>query len=472
MDARFLAHNCHLGGAAAFRDRDPNLRRLASQPLVWRSPLLDVLPAEVPGVYSLGGGRQIGKTTLLKQWMLSLVERGVDPQRMVFLTGELIDDHHALVRLVQDWLEAAPATGPLLVLIDEVTYISGWDRAVKFLADAGSLESTVVVLTGSDLAMVKAMRSTLPGRRGRSDVLDFHLHPLSYVETCRLKSSLPEADLARLEAGSLEALRETPTSGWDAAFGALEDYLVHGGYLTAINDLAAHGRVLPATLATYSDWIRGDMARRGKQEGYLREILTALLARAGGQVTWNALASELSIDHPQTVADYVHLLEAMDAFLVLPALLEDRLGPAPKKARKVLPVDPFIHHAVRHWLSPTRAPLEEEIRPFLADPARASALVECCVAGHARRRFSTFYLKGEGEVDVALVQGRRFWPIEVKWTSRVRPKDLKQIARYPNGVIASRVQGLRTSGATPVLPLPLVLARLAAGEWPPAGLAR
>ena len=57
----FQIHNSHLEGA--FPDLDPHLRRLRDQPLIYRFPLLDRLPHDQPGIYTVGGGRQIGKTT-------------------------------------------------------------------------------------------------------------------------------------------------------------------------------------------------------------------------------------------------------------------------------------------------------------------------------------------------------------------------------------------------------------------------
>lgn len=54
--------------------------------------------------------------------------------------------------------------------------------------------------------------------------------------------------------------------------------------------MAKQDTVKPATLATYSDWIRGDVLKRGKQEIYLREVLGAIMDRYGSQVTWNALS--------------------------------------------------------------------------------------------------------------------------------------------------------------------------------------
>lgn len=178
----------------------------------------------------------------------------------------------------------------------------------------------------------------------------------------------------------------------DNLYAAFDRYLLHGGYLTAINDLAGLGTIRPSTLATYSDWIRGDVVKRGRQEAYLREVLSAVVKRYTSQITWNALARDLSIDHPSTVADYVGLLERMDAVCVVPALREDTLSPAPKKARKVVFSDPFILHAVCASLAPATASFESQ-RQRVADPVWGSQIVEACVAAHHRRAYPTHYIK-------------------------------------------------------------------------------
>ena len=41
-------------------------------------------------------------------------------------------------------------------------------------------------------------------------------------------------------------------------------------------------------------------------------------------------------------------------------------------------------------------------------------------------------------MDIALVAGKRFVPVEVKWTSQLRGADLKQIKTYDNGVILTK----------------------------------
>lgn len=41
----------------------------------------------------------MGKTTLLKQWIASLITEGVPPQHITFFTGELLNDFHELIDL-------------------------------------------------------------------------------------------------------------------------------------------------------------------------------------------------------------------------------------------------------------------------------------------------------------------------------------------------------------------------------------
>ena len=450
----FQIHNSHLEGA--FSDLDPHLRRLRDQPLIYRFPLLDRLPRDQPGIYTVGGGRQIGKTTLLKQWMADLLATGIDPARLRFFTGELIDDHHALVRLVSSLQREMPTEGRRYILLDEVTYIAGWDKGIKYLADAGLLEGVVLIATGSDMAVIQEARMRFPGRRGQAAVVDFHLHPLSFAAAVGLKRSLSSQELLQLA----QPRSSLPAETEQVLLEEFLAYLVHGGFLTAINDMARHDCILPATFATYSDWIRGDMLKRGKQEHYLGEVLAAIVRCYGTQTTYNALARTLSIDHPATVSDYIALLTSMDVLRVQPALREDKLTGAPKKARKISFCDPFIFHAVQSWLHEAQDPFTAQVRPLLADPERTGLLVEACAVAHYSRRYPTYYIKGEGEVDIAYVKDGRFWPVEIKWTNQLRPKTLKQISKYANSRILARRSAPASIGDIPVEFLPQALLRL------------
>ncbi len=455
-DSRLLPHNLQWQSRGAFLEGDPALRRLRSTPLVDEPDLVSRVSLHTPGLYTLVGGRQVGKSTLVKQLMQRLlVKDRVPPEAIAYVTCEPFVDAEELRRVLTDLLASMPGSQPRWLFLDEVTYVAGWDRTIKFLADAGNLERCFVLLTGSDHLVIQDSLKRLPGRRGRADEVDFHLRPLSFLGFCSLRKALPTAVLTRLGCAPLAAApgpadqRHLPT-----LLAELRAYHQTGGFLVAINDVARDGVVAPATLRIYADWIRGDVLRLDRSERYLREVLQAITDRYGSQVTWNALASELSIDHPKTIADYVAILARMDAVLVVPALAEHARGPAPKKARKVFFADPFIHRAVRAWLG--------EADAGMTDEARLQRDLEATVTAHVARAGEVFYLKAKGEVDAAWYEGRRLNLVEVKWARQLRPEELKEIRRRGHGVVAAQVDAPGEVDGVTVLPAALVLLRLAA----------
>lgn len=446
MESEFIVHNSHLRSIKLFEQSDPHLMRMGQQTYIFHSPIINEIPFGIPGIYNLGGGRQVGKTTLLKQWMLSLLGRGVEPKAIAFLSCELIVDERSLYRIVTEQLNDMLQNGLCYLILDEITYVSNWDKAIKYLADMGALSQVVLVISGSDLTMMQESRKRFPGRRGKAKQVDFHYYPLSFKQTVELKHKRD------FKAHSQEDI--------DLLFDAFENYLIHGGFLTAINEYAQTQSISSRTLATYSDWIRGDVIKHGKKEHFLRELVGSVIKHYGSQISWRNLVSGLSIDHPQTAIDYTALLESMDAVFVQQAIIEDKLVGAPKKNRKMMFCDPFICHAVSDWIHPSEQPYENKIKPMLLDPQSCSVLVESVVATHFRRHFPTYYIKAEGEVDVAYVRDQRFWPIEVKWRERSPLSDFSQILKYQNGEVWYKGRESKRVQDLPLIPLPLALLSL------------
>ncbi len=455
-----------------FIQQDPDLRVLARQKLVHKPLLIDNMPTGIPGIYTITGGRQTGKTTLLKQWMAHLLEMGIVPESITYFSGELIDDHHALIRIIIDILQSKEDTILIsltnntirYLLLDEITYIANWDKDIKYLADSALLENVVLVLTGSDSVVITEARMRFPGRRGLSNVVDFYLAPLSFYEYVKLNNKIADDEIQILVKNKNQTGNENQAEAGKNLIKILyeefEHYLWHGGFLTSINDVAMYNKILPATFATYSDWIRRDMLKRNKQEHNLKEILEGIIKRYGSQITWNAISRDLSIDHPKTVSDYIELLQSMNAVYIQPALLEDKLAPAPKKAKKVIFSDPFIYHAVNSWLNPCNDPFEMLLLPEINSAKACSKIVEACIVNQYKRQFPVYYIKAKGEVDIAYIHKKQFWPIEIKWTEQIRPKELKQISKYPNGKILTKSQNAGEIHGIPTEPIPVNLLRL------------
>lgn len=451
-DDLFSIYNTHLLSTEQYWEIDSHLKRLSKQPYVYHSPVIDELPREIPGVYTVSGGRQIGKTTLLKQWISVLIQDSVAPESIIFYTGELISDHLQLIKIMREFIAVHESFPMRYIVVDEITYIKDWDKAIKFLADAGFFEHTIVILTGSDLSLMRSARMTFPGRRGKADKVDFHVHSLSFKEVLFLKNNIPDLENSIAE-------KKPNKLFMDRLFLEFDTYLKHGGYLTAINDIAKTNTISLATLSTYSDWVRGDVLKRGKQEAYLEEIIKAIIDRYNKQVTWHNITDAISIDSHRTVSDYCELLSTMDALFIQSALLFDKLVAAPKKARKLTFTDPFIYHALKYWISSFSGSPQEQIEKSIQDPHICADLVESVVSNQYRRYYPTYYIKAAGEIDVAYVHDRKFWPIEVKWRNQLRPKDLKQLSKYPSARVFGKNHQYHEVDGISLEPLPLALLR-------------
>lgn len=451
MDTKFSAFNVHRYAPDKFWELDNHLRLLKQQPYLYSNPIIEELPRDIPGIYTLGGGRQIGKTTLLKQWINLLMSEGVDPLAIMYFTGELIDDHHALVDLLQTFISEHQRFQRLYIVIDEITYIQNWDKGIKFIADAGYFHNCVVILTGSDLTLMQAAKMTFPGRRGKASQVDYHIYPLSFKEVLQLKNTVPNFE------NYIHQENNTSDEIIQLIYQEFEKYLQHGGYLTAINDIARDGEIGISTLKTYSDWIRGDILKRNKQEAYLKEILLAIIKSYNKQVTWHSIADALSIDSHKTVADYCELLAIMDALFIQNALMLDKLAAAPKKARKLTFTDPFIYHALKYWLRPSNLNPYEQIKKDVEDPNISADLVEAIVSNQYRRYYPTYYIKAEEEIDIAYIHNDKFWPIEIKWRNQLRSRDIKHIKKYQRARVFSKVYRYGQVEGVSVEPLPLAL---------------
>ncbi|MCD6220605.1 ATP-binding protein [bacterium] len=463
MRIEFRLHNLFRESIQTYLNNDPHLRNLKEVKFVFRSPLENSIPLHIPGIYILTGGRQVGKSTLIKLLIRNLLTRKrVNSSQIYYIPCDLLERYQELVSVMEEFFEGIDKEKGFYLFLDEMTYVKEWDRAIKYFADLGYFTKGSVLITGSDSVVLKEAMKKFPGRRGKAENTDFHYYPLSFSEFLLLTTPKLESIVKKIKGFSsflkiptdelFLSLKESLTTETikkiDICF---KDYLLTGGFLPAINEFYKNkGKIGRFVYRTYQQWIIGDILKRNKKEHFLKEILVVLSERLGKQITLHNIASMTEIQHHSTIQDYLNILQDMDVLFIQQALREDKLKPAPKKAKKIHFTDPFIAQSLISWAKDIDNPTE-----IVSDYGQAE-IVEGCIVSLFRRNHKVYYIKAEGEVDLVILSGKRFLPVEIKWTENLKRSELKQILKYRKGIISYKGLRLGKYEHLYVLPVPLL----------------
>jgi predicted AAA+ superfamily ATPase len=219
------------------------------------------------------------------------------------------------------------------------------------------------------------------------------------------------------------------------------------------------------------------LAKYGKRETYLRQVIRRVLETSGTPIGWNTLKQGTDIASHNTVAEYIDTLS--DSFVLHYMLCYDtnRNKPAYQKEKKVYFTDPFFMHAMRAWIG-GKKPFESTME-YLGEPEKVGALVEGIAADHMVRlsfrlceqkqlfcsEESVMYWRGkkDREIDFILKQGLpKPVAIEVKYQNKITSRDLygvidfKKITDSPNAIVLSK-ETLETRKNVTIIPIWLFL---------------
>lgn len=130
----------------------------------------------------LTGQRRVGKSYILRQIAMHLMQRGVDGNNIVFVNRELtafdfIETYKDLDTFIRLYRQELKPEGRIYIFIDEVQDIDGWERVVNSLSQ-DYMEDYEIFITGSNSKMFSGELSTLLSGR----YVEFRIFPLSYEE--------------------------------------------------------------------------------------------------------------------------------------------------------------------------------------------------------------------------------------------------------------------------------------------------
>lgn len=353
------------------------------------------------------GPRQVGKTTFLKTSIMNLLERGVEPTKIMFFSCESLRDKEQLVSLVHEYRTLVNSE-EAYIFLDEVTFVDEWNTALLHLFNAGYLRVAQVFVSGS--SSVSLLKETLPGRPLRKTVF----YPLNFrvlYNTFYRRLEIPTISILSVEEFYRNATKLSPYL--NELNKALLEYVRKGGFL-ATN--YASGDPLGSHYETYKDAILSDLAKLGRQERTFKEVVEKVLDFYASRISENTIAKETSIGSHNTVASYLDLLQDFFVLRIFRKIENGRVNN--KSFKKVYFTDPFTYRVIKRYTKGTG----------LIENTETARIIEGVVGEHLARVYEgtgyTFFKSGR-EVDFIVNQ----IGIEVKW-GKAKPADLKPEKGY------------------------------------------
>ncbi len=348
---------------------DRHLESIKTMPFERQIPFIP----EKKGLYIIRGPRQIGKSS----WLKKVLSHYAGKEKCFYLSCENVENNKELAEILKSVRDRK------IVLLDEVSFVKNWDRAIKHEVDQGYHH--ILMITGSHAYDLKRGSDLMPGRFDHGG--EFTLLPMLFDEFYE----------ARLQAG------------WagDDRVKELEAYFRVGGFPMAVAEGGIDGKLPKNSIQTYWKWLVGDALKLGKQQDYLEEVMMQLSGCMGSPVSLQTLAKKTSIGSHHTVKDYIALLESCFAVRTLYAIDMNSGSYRYKKDKKFYFSDPLLF-----WLGMVLSgkKLKNDCDDVLAEMVANEQLKR------EKTRFG--YLNGRtGEIDFIL-PGE--WAIEVKWSNDAR----------------------------------------------------
>jgi len=448
VEERLLFHNPWWSDAARI-ELDKNIKAVENSSIKWRQEKVVSFDLEKDAVYTLRGPRQVGKTTLIKNIIRSLLKSGTKPQSIFYYSLDLERKPEDIMRIFQRFLEFSNAykIPRKYVFLDEITLIEDWQYALKKIIDLGWGEKTSFLLTGSSTVDLRKGTERLPGRRGKVYPPDKVLLPMSFREFCESQEfslSLPFSHIKLKDFAFYSPKAYKKVSPFKPFYPELQSffdsYLRTGGFPLAVESLSSSGEITPDILETYSSVIISDFDT-------LNQIIRRLYLTYTTPISWHSLGKSVDGASRNTTREYVELLA--DSFLVTILYFLDRKNrqASNKKNKKFYAVDSLIYRLFTSFASPIVGEAMMENPEWVAKNVEGVVLnhlvriVETQLTEGFSNLTNTFYWRSSKnrEIDIVVLLEDKEVPIEIKYQDKITPSDYTTLKRvFKRGIVVTR----------------------------------
>lgn len=367
----------------------------------------------------LMGPRRVGKTVLLYHAIQRLIDDGVNPKRICYISIEApVYIGLSLEGIIEYFLRIfnLKSLKGCYVFFDEIQYLKGWEVHLKKLVD--DFRDTKFIASGSAAAALKLKSA----ESGAGRFTHFHLPPLTFYEYLYLLEKDSLVHKGYDEKNDEEIYLATNIDQLNDEF---INYLNFGGYPEALFSEAIQ--------ADPQRYIRSDIIDKVLMRDLpglygihdiqeLNRLFTMLAYNTSNEVSLDELSSGAGVAK-NTIKRYLEYLEA--AFLIKIIHRIDQNAKRFQRANffKVYLTNPSMRCALFD-------PVTED-HEFMGNMAE-TAIVSQWI--HSMNLEKLHYARWkQGEVDLVYLDGDVVaWCMEIKWSDRYfnRPEELKSLIQF------------------------------------------
>ena len=271
----------------------------------------------IKDIVLLTGLRRVGKTTIMKLFIDRLIESGVEPRRIFYVSLDFYGlERFSILEIVEAFykIQSISFSDKTYIFLDEVAYKEKFSIQLKNLYD---LYNAKIFASSSSASILKDKKAALTGRERIIEVL-----PLDFFEFLKFKNiRIKKSDTHLLE----NYFEKYMMLGGIPEYVLTEDveYIKQLIDDVLYKDIAAHYNI--------------------KDKSVLREFFYLLMERAGKQISISKLAKILDVS-PDTIRRFVNYFE--ETFMIY---LVERCGKTNeriKSPKKLYVGDVGIRNAV------------------------------------------------------------------------------------------------------------------------------
>ena len=374
----------------------------------------------------LMGPRRVGKTVMLYHSIQRLIDDGVSPQNIIYVSvetpiynGILLEQ---LFNLAKHVLGKEDSKEQFYVFFDEIQYLKEWEIGLKSLVD--TYHDVKFIASGSAAAAL--LKSSNESGAGR--FTDFNLPPLLFFEYIHLKKYDHLMRQSKVEWGGIESDIYS-TIDIDRLNELFLDYINYGGY----PEVAFSSRIQEDP----GQFVRHDIVDKvllrdlpslygisNVQE--LNSLFTMIAYHSGMEFSYEGLSKESGVKK-ETIRKYIQYLEA--AFLIKVVTRTDDTAKRFQRQTtfKIYLTNPSLRCALFEPIKMIDGNIGEMIE---------TAIYSQWIPRREHIAYANWKIgRTQGEVDLVGINDalqRPCWAVEIKWSDRFfdRPYELTSLQYY------------------------------------------